>query len=266
MAKRAVATKKPTALSDDLLDEVAGQGLGYSEKAEDSLIPILGILQDNSGEVKKKHERHMDGAEPGMLIVRSLAKLFVAEGDKAISFQPCAFGHMWIEWSGEPGEGAVVNQYDFDDGVPSEAEQQALDPQNPERLTWVMPTGNRLVETRYHYGHILLEDDILPVVIPFAGTNHTVSRAWTAQMKQFRVPGRSQKLPSFFRHYALETMFTQRGNQSWYKFKVTDNGMLEDESIIRAGLEFLKSVQAGDVTAGSDDESSTAEDDDNIPV
>ena len=53
-------------LPDLVDDELQGlEGLGYSEKADDSLIPIVGILQDNSGEVKKKHDKYIDGAEPG---------------------------------------------------------------------------------------------------------------------------------------------------------------------------------------------------------
>lgn len=58
--------KTDFALPADLLAEVDELGgLGYSENSEDSMIPILAILQDNSAEVKKKHPKYIEGAEAG---------------------------------------------------------------------------------------------------------------------------------------------------------------------------------------------------------
>lgn len=265
-----VATKEENLpISADFLDEVSEHGgLGYSEKSEDSQIPILGILQDMSGEVKKKHERYIEGCEPGDLIIRTLQKVFKGEGDnaEALTFQPCGFQHVWVEWNGEPGEGAPVAQYDFEDR-PADA-VEVPDPQNDERKVWTMPNGNRLVDTRYHYGQIITEDGLLPVVVPFAGTNHGVSRQWTAQMKQFKMPGRDVKAPSFMRAYTMQTAFVSRGAQSWYKYKITDAGFIQDESILRAGFEMMKAVSEMKISAevGEGDDGGSVVDDDNIPV
>lgn len=273
--KNEVATKNDQLpVSEAFLDEVAEVGgLGYSERGSDSLIPILSILQDNSGEVKKKHERHIEGVEAGDLIIRSLGRVYKGEGESSILFQPCGFQHMWVEWSGEPGEGAVVDQHVFDelivnDGVPPRFEEMSLDPQNPDRLTWAhRESGTRLVETRYHYGHIIDGADIIPCVIPMAGTNHTVSRQWTAQMKQFKIPGRDQKMPSFFRAYSIETLFNSKGNQSWYKYKITDRGPISDEPILRAGFDMMKSVMDEKITVDvASDNEATSEKDDDLPV
>lgn len=246
-----IVVKDNTELSvdADFLDMIGESGeLGYSEKSDDSLIPILGILQDNSGEVKKKHERYIEGAEPGDMIIRSLQRVYKGEGDEdTLLFQPCAFQHMWVEWNGEPGEGAPVGQYPFDD-MPEDA-KEVPDPQNPDRKIWRLDNGNRLVDTRYHYGHIVDGRDIIPAVIPMSGTNHTVSRQWTTEMKQHMIPGRNQKAPAFFRLYALRTSFIQRGAQSWFKYKISDRGFIGDEQILRAGFNLTMSVKEEKVTA-----------------
>src|SRR5580765_6164900 len=103
------------------------EGVGYSDKTEDGLTPILSILQDNSGEVKRNHERHMDEAESGMFIIRSLRKLYT--GTPGILVQPFGFFHSLIEWTGDVGEGTPVGRFPFED--PPDDIFETEDPQNP---------------------------------------------------------------------------------------------------------------------------------------
>lgn len=240
-----------------LSDEMLGSDvLGYSEKADDSLIPVLSILQDNSGEVKKKHERHIEGAEAGMMIIRSLQMTFPL--DEPVIFQPCGFTHEWVEWTGEPGEGgAPVAQYAYE--ARPVAAEEITNAQG--KKEWRMPeTNNRLVETRHHFGNILRGEQTIPVVIAMSGTNHSVSRQWTALMKQFTIPGKNVKAPAFTRSYELSTVFTQKGAQSWYKYKVKDHGWIQDRSILENGFAFAKAVAQNEVKAGADADAADAAD------
>src|SRR5689334_9659633 len=69
---------KNTALADLGLsaEEMDYDGdLRYSTKAEDTLVPIVSILQDNSGEVKKQHAKRIEGADAGDLIIRAFKKV-----------------------------------------------------------------------------------------------------------------------------------------------------------------------------------------------
>lgn len=252
----------------DMLDDIADMGdLGYSTKSDDSLVPILAILQDNSAEVKKKHSKYIEGAEPGDLIIRSLGRV-IKMGDnlQPMIVQPAGFDHVWVEWQGEPGEGAPVGQFAFEN-MPKEA-VEADDPQNPDRKMWRMPNGNRLVDTRYHYVNILSYDgSTMAAVIPMSGTNHTTSRSWTAQMKQHLMPGRPAKAPSFFRKYGIKTKFRQRGEQSWFNYTVSDLGWITDEMVLRSGMALLKGIRDGALSV----ESEAAEKDDgmvdgNVPI
>lgn len=254
-----VATEEQTAvavsvmenqLPADLMSEISDlDDLGFSQKSEDSMIPILAILQDNSGEVKARHSKRIEGAAAGDMIIRSLQRVIpMSATDAPMTFQPCAFQHVWVEWQGETGEGVPVGQYDFE-SMPEGATEQP-DPQDPERKIWVLPNGNRLVDTRYHFGHIIGDDgSVLPLVIPMSGTNHTVSRQWTATMKQFTIPGTNKRAPAFMRAYAITTKFRERGAQSWYNYQVKDLGWITDQSILRQGLDMLRSVTEQKVRA-----------------
>lgn len=252
-----------TSLPADFMDEVGGlSDLGYSTKSEDSMIPILAILQDNSAEVKKKHSKYIEGAEPGDLIIRSLGRVFkMGDNLPPIVLQPCGFDHVWVEWQGEAGEGTPVAQYAFE-ARPEDA-QEVPDPQNAERTIWRMPNGNRLVDTRHHYCNLIDDDGgAMAIVVPMGGTNHTTSRSWTAQMKQHRIPGTAKPAPSFFRQYGLGTKFRQRGEQSWYTFTITDLGFLADEGILRQGLALLKAIQANTMVMETAATEGSAEGDD----
>jgi hypothetical protein len=256
----------------DSIDELLADhedDFGYSDDQADSMVPILGILQDNSGEVKKRHSRHIDGAEAGDLIIRSLGKIIgMADELPPLLVQPCGFDHMWVEWDGEPGEGVPVGQHAFN-SMPSDATEQP-DPENPDRTNWVRENGNRLVDTRYHYVNVIDDDgSVWPVVIPMSGTNHTVSRQWTSIMKRVRHPRNpAKRAHSFFRMYSLRTAFKQRGEQSWYNYKIEDAGWVEPTHL-QPGLELFKAIAENALTPETAGQERTPDDDDgqdSIPI
>lgn len=263
MTKTEVAQKESTAVTsmDGMYED--SEALGYSENPDDALVPILGILQDNSGEVKKKHERYIDGAEAGHMIIRSLGMTFEGEEDGVV-FQPCGFSHIWVEWEGDPGEGRPVNQYDFSD-KPSDV-REVEKPDGGVEL--VLPNGNRIVETRNHFGFVIPGDggEPIPMVIPMSGSNHQASKKWTLLMKQQRHNGR--KAPAFANLYRIQTVFSQKGQQTWYKYKIKkERGLGEDDMpMITAGYEFAKAVSDNTVKADLASGEESGADSGDIPI
>ena len=235
-----------TDLAEFASDELEGlSGYGYSEKREDNLVPILGILQDNSAEVKRNHAKMIEGAKAGDLIIRSLRRVVDVDTND-IPVIPCASTHYWVEWEGEPGDGKPVNQYPFDDR-PADA-REIPDPQNDDKKILVMPNGNRLVDTRYWYAMCFIGDSWKEVVIPMAGTNHTVSRSWNSVQMEKRIPG-GGKAPSWFYAYGLSTKFNQRGQQSWYTYEVKELGWNQNKELRAKGRRIFEQVQAGELVA-----------------
>lgn len=222
----------------EFLKEYAG--VGYSEKTEDGLTPILSILQDNSGEVKRNHERHMEGAESGMFIIRSLRKLY--SGGEGIFAQPFGFHHSLVEWTGDVGEGVPVGRFPFDD--PPNDMFETPDPQNPGRKVLRRRSSmNRMVDTREHYANIIDGmDRPYPVVIPMSGSNHAASRLWTDMMRRMVYNG--IKLPGFCRAYKLTTVFRKKGaNQTWYAFQVEPGSTIVDRELLELGAAASRSLK-----------------------
>jgi hypothetical protein len=197
-----------------------------------------------------------------MFIIRALQMLFPI--GEPILFQPCGFSHEWVEWTGEPGEGgAPVGMFPFEER-PSDAKEFE---KSDGRKEWRRENGNRLVETRHHYGNIVTDEGLIPVVIPMSGTNHGSSRQWTAMMKRFTIPGTNKPAPAFSRLYQINTSFSQRGTQSWYKYRVIDNGWVTDQNVLQSGFAFAKAVAAKEVRAGMDaDADAGSSIGDDIPV
>lgn len=247
--------------------EIAGlESLGYSEKAEDNLVPIMSLLQDQSAEVKRNHPRQMEGALAGNFLIRSLKKLINVAGTedaRPLPVIPCGFQHMWVQWRGEPGEGQVITQYPFDDR-PAEAEEKP-DPQNEDRTIWYMPNGDRLVDTRYWYCLAHIDGNWGQVVIPMAGTQHTVSRTWNNLQRALRLPN-GAKAPAWFRMYSIGSQFNQRGSQSWYTYDIRDMGWVADRELRDEGRKINESLTAGDIRPDTAAESGAAVSDEDAPV
>lgn len=237
--------EKGTLVGVDFGSELDGlNGLGYSERQEDSLVPILAILQDNSAEVKRQHTKYIDGAKSGNLIIRSLGKVIDTE-TIPVAIQFCAFDHVYVQWQGEPGEGVPVARYPFDD-LPETIEEKP-DPQDPSRMIKVAPNGDRVVDTREHYGHINWGDGWFPIVVPMAGTNHTVSRSLTATLKNTKLPN-GAKAPAWFQVMRLSTKFNQRGSQSWFNYEIKWAGWCTDASLRQLGRDLFESVNNKTIT------------------
>lgn len=259
-------TGLPSTFSEQEMDYTGD--LGYSLKAEDTLVPIVSILQDNSAEVKRQHAKYIDGAMAGDLIIRAFKRVIKVDKDNPFVFQPCGFTHAWVQWRGEPGEGQVIKQYPFDDR-PTEAIEKP-DPQSKpgeERMFWAMPNGDRLVDTRYHYGHALLDGSWVAVVVPMSGTNHTVSRQWTGQMKAIKFPN-GRAAPAWFRAWSLRPTFQSRGAQSWFNYTVDDLGWITDADQRRIGQELNETLASGELTPVEDaaETAAPAHQDEDAPV
>lgn len=253
--------------SDQLPAEISSMlqeyaGAGYSDKPEDGLTPILAILQDNSGEVKERHDRHVAGAKAGMLIIRSLRKMY--SGEDGLLIQPFGFNHVYVEWTGELGEGIPVARYMFDDPPPDLIEVPSA--QNPDKMVLRRKSnGNRMVDTREHYANIISDlDPPFPVVIPMSGSNHGVSRSWTIQMRTMLIAGKPA--PAFARLYKLKTQFRKRGsNMSWFSYYIDPGPRVVDIDLIQLGIRSFKGLaetpieaNLGDLAGSMDDEQKTA--------
>lgn len=210
---RAVA---PSNDLDALMEQDAGHGVSTAQ--EDNIVPLVYVLQAQSPQAMKGNkEAFVKGAEAGSIWLRGTTTVF--SGEEGILVQPCHFDKVWIEW--RPNRGGFVARHKE---RPAVAEQQATDPKKPDRLSWVMPSGNIVSETREHV--VLLHGDdgsTQGFVIPFSGSNNGASRAWMGLLKSKRTKN-GNIAPDFAYLYRLTTKFRSNDDGDWYMWQAQDGG------------------------------------------
>ena len=104
-----VQEKKKNEISTNLFEADAGQGLNMTQ--EDLALPFLKVLGQLSPECNKRDAKHVEGAEPGMIINTVTGEVY--DGVKGIDVVPVHYKRQHIEWQdrGE-SQGAPVKIYD----------------------------------------------------------------------------------------------------------------------------------------------------------
>jgi hypothetical protein len=149
-----------TELSDDMKRMLAeDEGKGVSTNADDVLTPLIYIIQPTSPYHQKRNDKYIEGAEPGMMLLRN----FDAPLQTEIWFQPCHLGREWVEWAPRTQGGGLQGRHDGtgpNGREPPKGAVEYRDPERPKVKKWRMPNGNDVVDTRYWTGNVLLDDGL----------------------------------------------------------------------------------------------------------
>jgi hypothetical protein len=251
MAKelKVVEENLPTKVDiEDILAEYAGAGT--SSAPEHNIVPLLYVLQSNSPAVNKRGDGYVDGAEPGDIWLRNGASPIV-KGDVGVMFQPVMFQWSYVEW--KPNRGGLVAVHDK---RPTNAVQRKLDPSD-DRLSWVTPDGNTVVDTCYVYGLIDFEE---PYVIPLSSSGYRVARGWNSQAQGKKHEKTGKLLPAFATKWRLKTKFKTNDRGDWFILDpVFEEGQPTVQQVIN-GLQFFKSISSGERKAEAESVASSTVD------
>lgn len=231
MAKDITAPQSTNVSVESLLDQYAGAG--SSAAAEHNTIPMVYVLQTNSPQVNKRGDAYVDGAEAGDLWVKN-GVTPVRKGEEGFTFIPCMFQWSFVEW--RPNREGFVASHPR---RPVEATQQQLDP-NDERMSWVMPNGNIVVDTCYVFG---LVDETTTYVIPLSSSNYRVARDWNTDVRNRKHNG--NPLPVFATRYQVKTTFRSNAKGEWFTLAFQFIEGMPSVDKMQTGLEFFKAVNAG---------------------
>jgi len=275
----AVAVKKDQ-LPAELMEELAADaGAGTSQSADDNIVPFIVLLQDMSPEVKKRDPEYVDGAEVGMLLNKATKQLYAADEKQAeeaglpiLEFQPCYFDRCVVEWVPRADGGGFVARHELQ-GSPEQTMEklgarQVPDPQDPNKKIWRTSDGkNDLIDTRYHFGHVISEDGISPAVLAFSSTGHTASREWMTMMNNFKVPVKQadgttvlKSAPSWSKKYRVGSKPKSNKKGDFFVVNIADAGVIVDTAVRAAGKALNASVGSGAVRAAQDEAPAGGED------
>mgnify|MGYP001101412659 FL=1 len=232
-----VQTKKKNEISTNLFEADAGQGLNMTQ--EDLALPFLKVLGQLSPECNKRDAKHVEGAEPGMIINTVTGEVY--DGVKGIDVVPVHYKRQHIEWQdrGE-SQGAPVKIYDAGDDLPS----TTRDKFNKDRLA----NGNYLENTASHFV-VILGDSPTTALLSMKATQLKVSRKWNSMMMGLKMQGKNGMFtpPTYSHIYKLKTVQQSNDKGTWFGWDVSRVGPISDPGIYKIAKDFGANVSKGDV-------------------
>src|SRR5215207_2580643 len=197
----------PAELLEDMKKDA---GRGFSQHRDDSVLPLIRVLQDLSPQVKSRDPAYIEGAQAGDFFIPANGR--VIKGNVGLEVIPVGFHHEYVEWRPR-GQGGIVGKHPL--GRLPEDVDEFMD-KNRRKM---MRGDNEIVDTRYHF--FLYGDQ--GYVMSFTGTGHQTSRRWTFMMSSYRQKNGSP-YPSFARRYLLKTSLKKNAEGEWYGIDIHELG------------------------------------------
>ncbi len=244
---KAAAVKKNTEMSTNVVDFSKDAKQGFEEADSDAYsIPFVRILQSNSPQCNKADGAYIEGAESGMF-------LNVATGDIMTSLRvvPCHYRRTFVEWKPIDEGGGFVNEFTAEAG-----KELALTLDDEYKLE----NGNELTDTRMHY--CIDAESGNPIVIAMAATQLKKSRNWMNVMRSTKIEREdgSKYNPSMFSSvFHLTTAAESNDKGSWFGWKITREGLVEDQELYDTAKAFRAIVVSGKAEVKHEHDDSVSE-------
>ena len=252
-AKQEVAPKQSfsiAAASEDMADK------GFEQMgANDLALPFLKVLGQLSPQVTQGDPAFIADARPGMIFNSVTQDLF--DGQRGIEIVPCYYKLEYLEWPDrQEGANAPVNTYPADSDILSQTKR---DEQNLDRLS----NGNYIQETASHF--VLRVEDGQPqetALMSMKATQRKKSKMWNSMMrsvKEKRSDGKGFYTPAMFtQRYLLNTVLEKNAKGTWYGWKISHVGPVQNQITLDAAMGFYDSCMKGNVNVKYENESATA--------
>jgi hypothetical protein len=225
---------------DALLTQNAGVGF-ESVDAQDLAIPFLSIVQSNSPQRKKNHEKFIEGADEGDIFNTVTGVLFAPP----VAIIPCGYKKVFIEWKPRDSGGGFVAQYDRHHPI------IAATPPD-ERGKRILPNGNLLVETATFYVLVEVEEgEWEGAVISMTSTQLKKARKWNTLMvnKKVTVNGVQLQAPMFAYSYMFSSASESNDRGEWHGWTIEAGPQITSRETFLQAKSFHDAVGGGTVTA-----------------
>jgi len=226
-------------LAANMFEADADQG-SQNMTQEDLALPFLKVLGQLSPEVNKVHAKHVEGAEPGMILNTVTNEVF--DGAKGLNVLPVYYERKLVEWQ-DRGEskGAPVAIHNAESDIMS---QTTRDKSFKDRLS----NGNYIENTANHFV-IVLGDSPQSALISMKATQLKISRKWNSVMMGIKLQGKNGLFtpPTYSHIYNLKTVQMSNDKGTWFGWDVSKVGPIEDKAVYDIAKSFAEKVGKGNV-------------------
>lgn len=229
-------------------EEFAGVGM-EEVGSEDLAVPFLRILAQLSPQVNKRDGAYVQGAEAGMVFNTVLNEAY--SGEEGILVVPCFYNRRYVEWKPRAAGGGLVASYEANDPIKDTTQKN-------DRGEDVLPNGNLLSNTAQFFV-LLLHPTQGPqrCLITMTSTQLKKAKAWNMNLNSYTAMGKNglYTLPMASHVYRLRTVPERNDKGDWFGWLISRERALDIQTeghIFRMGIEFAKSVRAGEVKVKED--------------
>ena len=227
------------ALATNLFEADANKGFQQMSQ-EDLALPFLKVLGQLSPEVNTRHAKHIEKAQPGMILNTVTNELY--DGTKGIQVIPCYYKREYVEWK-ERGEslGAPVAIHSTDSDAVASAKR---DHQNKDRL----PNGNYLENTASHFV-LVTGTNTSTALITMKSTQLKTSKKWNTMMLGIKLKGKDGLFtpPTYSHVYLLKTVQQSNDKGTWFGWDVNKLGPVQDKAVYDQAKSFSQNISKGNV-------------------
>lgn len=234
----AVAEFDPT-----MYEQEAGAGLSNIGMGDMST-PFLVVLQKGSPQCDETTGEYIEGAKQGMFFDTVSKEMF--NRDTGIIVIPCGFASRQVEWKPRESGGGWVAEHPIDTPLLQTTKKN-------DKGQDVLPNGNLLVQTAYHY--VMQIDPVTGshkrAVIAMTSTQLKKSRRWNSLMVGKKLPRRDGMgtftPPIYAYYYRLTTIPEQNEKGSWFGIDLQEGGLVNHREHHSEAKAYAEAVSRGEV-------------------
>ena len=150
-----------------------------------------------------------------------------------------------MEWKPREQGGGFIDSHDADSGIIGQTKR---DPMTGKQ---VLPNGNHIVQTAYHFVLMMSGDGYQNAVISMSSSQLKKSRRWNSLMLSQKIKGPQGMFtpPTYAFTYNLSTVSESNDRGSWFGFSIEKGSQVTDASIYGESKAFAQSAASGAVDA-----------------
>ena len=231
------------------------------KSSDDYQIPYLNIIMKGSPQLKKGDEKHIEGAEEGMVFNTVTKQLY-----KNLTVLPVYYKRSYVEWKLVRKQAtAPIAEYSISEYEQMKREGKIVrDENNKDRVVG----GDTYVENTASHFVIVVEEDGSwnQAIIKMKASQLKKSRTWNSIMSnQRRKDGNEIYQPKdFARSYSLSTKYEENDVGDWYGWVISQGLWIDEiknsnlQKIWEDAMRFEKAIHQGEVSGAEEEYSDNA--------
>lgn len=226
------------------------------KSSDDYQIPYLNIIMKGSPQLKKGDEKHIEGAEEGMVFNTVTKQLY-----KNLTVLPVYYKRSYVEWKLVRKQAtAPIAEYSISEYEQMKRDGKIVrDENNKDRIVG----GDTYVENTASHFVIVVEEDGSwnQAIIKMKASQLKKSRTWNSIMSnQRRKDGNEIYQPKdFARSYSLSTKYEENDVGDWYGWVISQGLWIDEiknpnlQKIWEDAIRFEKAIHQGEVSGAEED-------------